>query len=88
VCAPLGDDRITLAHDMPRDGFGSLAIIAIPAEETYAANVLAVGDVVLAAEGYPRSHAALAAAGFRVVPLATTEFRKADGALTCLSILI
>ena len=35
----------------------------------------------------PMTYEALTKAGFTVVPLATTEFRKADGALTCLSIV-
>ncbi|HEY5926532.1 MAG TPA: arginine deiminase family protein [Kofleriaceae bacterium] len=88
VCAPLGDDRITLADGtIPRAAFGDIDVVAIPAAESYAANVLAIGDRVLAADGFPRSHDALTRAGFDVTPLATTEFRKADGALTCLSIL-
>ncbi len=88
VCAPLGDDRITLADGtIPRAAFGDVGVVAIPAEESYAANVLAIGSRVIAAAGFPRTHDALARAGFEVVPLATTEFRKADGSLTCLSIL-
>jgi dimethylargininase len=88
VCAPLGDDRITLADDtIPRSAFGSVDIVAIPAAERYAANVLAIGDRVIIADGFPRTREVLERAGFRVTALATTEFRKADGALTCLSIL-
>lgn len=86
VCAPLGDDRITLVTGVPR--FGSFAVVEVPAAESYAANVLAIGSRVLIADGFPQTADALARAGFDVVPLATTEFRKADGALTCLSILI
>ena len=78
----------TLVDRMPRDGFGAVAVVAIPAEEAYAANVLAVTDRVLIAAGFPRTHEALVRAGYNVVPLATSEFRKADGALTCLSILV
>ncbi len=88
VCAPLGDDRITLADDsIPRAAFGDIDVVRIPAAESYAANVLAIGDRVIVADGFPRTHEALTRAGLRIVPLATTEFRKADGALTCLSIL-
>jgi dimethylargininase len=85
VCAPLGDDRITLAEGPLH--VDDVAIVRVPAEESYAANVLAVGDRVLCAEGFPRTRDALAAAGFHVTALATSEFRKADGALTCLSVL-
>jgi len=88
VCAPLGDDRITLADgSIPREAFGDVHVLRVPAEETYAANCLAVGDGVLCAKGYPRARDALAAAGFATIELDTSEFRKADGALTCLSIL-
>jgi dimethylargininase len=88
VCAPLGDDRITLADgSIPRDAFGDVHAVRIPAGESYAANVLALGDRVIVAAGFPRAHEALTRAGLRIVPLVTTEFRKADGALTCLSIL-
>ncbi|HEY5946562.1 MAG TPA: arginine deiminase-related protein [Kofleriaceae bacterium] len=88
VCAPLGDDRITLADDsIPRDAFGDLDVVRVPVDESYAANVLCIGDRVLVADGFPRTREALERAGLRVTPLDTTEFRKADGALTCLSIL-
>jgi N-dimethylarginine dimethylaminohydrolase len=43
---------------------------------------------VIVSAGHPLTSAALAAAGYRVLPLRTTEFRKADGSLTCLSILV
>jgi dimethylargininase len=88
VCAPLGDDRITLADGtIPRDAFGALDVVAVPAEESYAANVLCIGNRVLVADGFPRTREVLERAAFRTMALATGEFRKADGALTCLSIL-
>lgn len=88
VCAPLGDDRITLADDtIPVRDFGSVDIVRVPAEEAYAANVLAIGSSVLVPSGFPRTRDALAAAGYSPLELHTSEFRKADGALTCLSII-
>jgi dimethylargininase len=88
VCAPLGDDRITLAEGtIPREAFGGLHVVPVPAGESYAANVLCIGERVLVADGYPRTREALERAGLRTMALATSEFRKADGALTCLSIL-
>lgn len=88
VCAPLPDGRITLADaTIPRAAFGDLDVVTIPAREAYAANVLALPDRVLVADGFPDARAAIEAAGFTTHALATTEFRKADGALTCLSVL-
>jgi N-dimethylarginine dimethylaminohydrolase len=42
---------------------------------------------LVAAEGV-RTQALVAAAGFRVVAVDTSELRKADGALTCLSVIL
>ena len=49
---------------------------------------LILGLGVIVADGFPRTRAALEAAGFTVHAVATTEVRKADGSLTCLSQLI
>jgi dimethylargininase len=87
ICAPLGDDRITLVEGTPRDAFAGLDVVEIPRAEAYAANVLALGKTVLVARGYPRTAERLAA-DFEVITLDTSEFRKADGSLTCLSLLL
>jgi dimethylargininase len=87
VCAPLGDQRITLAEGVPREPFAGLEIVTIPAAESYAANTLAIGRHALVSRGYPRTAEAIARAGYTVIELDTSEFRKADGALTCLSIV-
>jgi dimethylargininase len=89
VCAPLGPDRITLADaTIARDAFAGVDIVAVPAAESYAANVLAHRERALVADGFPRTRDMLERAGIATTALATTEFRKADGALTCLSIVI
>lgn len=89
VCAPLGDDRVLVARGaLPAGTFGGAAVIEAPAEEGYAANAVAIGDAVVMSEGFPRTQEALARAGFAVQAVPTTEVRKADGALTCLSILV
>jgi dimethylargininase len=96
VCSPLGDGRVLLAEGTLPPGLFDAAIVWVPAEERYAANAVAIGadgsdgaDVthVIAAAEYPRTLEALAAAGLRVHPVPTSEVRKADGSLTCQSIL-
>ena len=89
VCARLGDERVLVAEGaLPDDTFGEATVIRVPAAESYAANALAIGDTVLCADGFPQTRDILETAGFRTVPLVTTEARKADGALTCMSILV
>ncbi len=88
VVTPLGDHRILLAEDsIDRAVFRDLEIVWVPAEETYAANAVAIGAHVIVADGYPRTHDALVAASFVVHPVPCSEVRKADGSLTCQSIV-
>jgi dimethylargininase len=87
VCTPLGENRILLAeHSLAPSTFDA-DVIAIPADETYAANAVAVGAHVIVADGFPRTHEALARAGFTLHAVPTSEVRKADGSLTCQSLL-
>ncbi|MEO7096179.1 MAG: arginine deiminase-related protein [Polyangiales bacterium] len=89
VCSALGDDRVLLAEGtIPRETFAGLDVVMIPNDEAYAANCLAHGGSALVSSGFAATHETLDRAGVRVVPLETSEIRKADGALTCLSILV
>lgn len=72
------DERVFAAHE----------ILRVPPDESYAANCLAVNDVVLVSEGYPKTKSLLESTGREVVAVPTTEFRKGGGSLTCLSILL
>lgn len=69
------------------DAFKELEVIRIPEDEAYAADALAIGDVVLMAARRPASHRLVTEAGFEVVPVEVGEFEKCEGAITCLSIL-
>ena len=88
ICSPLGDDRVLLAAEtLPPSVFAGFDVLTIPAEEAYAANAVALERGVIVADDHPRTSEILAAAGFDVRPVPTSEVRKADGSLTCQSIL-
>jgi dimethylargininase len=88
VVSPLGGGAVLLADDsLSPDLFAGARIVRVPAEETYAANAVAVDGHVVVAEEFPRTHAALRDAGFTIHPVPTTEVRKADGSLTCQSLV-
>ena len=61
--------------------------LVVDKKEVYAANTLAIGDVVLMTKGYPASEQLVKDAGFDVITLDMSEFEKCEGALTCLSLL-
>jgi dimethylargininase len=88
VCSPLGETTMLLAEDtVPPNVFGAVRILTVPADEAHAANCLCVGATVLMPAGFPKTRRLVEAEGFQARELDTTEIRKADGALTCLSIV-
>lgn len=60
--------------------------IVIPEEEAYAANCIWVNDTVIVPEGYPAVLKAVQDAGYKTLVVDTSEFRKIDGGLSCLSL--
>jgi dimethylargininase len=64
-----------------------LELLSVPAAEAYAANVLGIGDSVIMPAGYPAVESLLRRRGFRPLPVPMSEFCKADGGVTCLSLL-
>ncbi len=68
--------------------FAGHAWIDVDPAEPGAANALLVGETVLYPTAFPRTRDRLQNAGSRVVPIDASELAKAEGALTCCSLLI
>jgi len=68
--------------------FKGLDWIVVSEAERYAANCLALGETVLMPAGFDRVAGEIRKRGFRVVELDMTEFEKADGGVTCLSLRV
>ena len=60
--------------------------IVIPEEEAYAANCIWVNGTVIVPEGYPAVLKAVQDTGYETLVVDTSEFRKIDGGLSCLSL--
>jgi dimethylargininase len=76
------------APDRLRIDVGAERVIAVPPEEAWAANTLGRGNRIVVGAGFPRTAKAVRDAGFEPVTVDVSEFRKGDGSLTCLSILL
>jgi dimethylargininase len=88
VVSRLGGDRILLAPDtIPARAFGNMHVIHGPPDEAYAANCVAIGDYVIVAEGFASTAHELRRSGYTVHEVPCSEVRKADGSLTCQSII-
>jgi len=89
ACTYLGNNYVILSKGNFDTGILSgLNRIVVPKGEEYAADCLAVNGTILMARGHPRTKKLVENEGFPVVELDMSEFRKGDGALTCLSIIL
>ena len=60
--------------------------IVVAKAEAYAANTLLVNGHLLTPAGFPGTRQKLEVLGFEIIELETSEVRKMDGGLTCMSI--
>ena len=58
----------------------------VPEEEAYGANCIWMNGTVIVPEGYPSVLAAVKEAGYETIVVDTSEYRKIDGGLSCLSL--
>ncbi len=69
--------------------FEGMRIVTTPPGDAHGANVVCLPDGrILVAVDLPRSAETVAAAGFEVTTVDISEFARADGGLTCLSVRI
>lgn len=61
--------------------------ILVPSKEEYAANTLVIGKYVIIPAGFPETTEKLRAEGYEVLPVPMSEFYKADGGVSCLSLI-
>lgn len=68
--------------------FADFEIVTVDAAEPSAANVLRLRDRVVVASAFPRTADRLAARGLEVVAVDASELAKAEGAVTCCSLIV
>jgi dimethylargininase len=86
ACSYLGDDTVLVYRPyVDTAAFAGLRVIDTP--DADAVNVLRIHNTVLVAEGFPRTADLLRQMNVQVRPLDNSEIRKAEGALTCCSLL-
>ena len=68
--------------------FREYELIEIDSSEPMAANVLAIGDRVICAEEHPKTRRRLEAHGFVTLAVPAGELARAEGGVTCGSVLV
>ncbi len=89
ACTALPDGRLLLNPDwLDGAALQGFRWVRVPDEEPDAANVALVGDRVCMAAGHPRTAERVRELGFEVRTIDLSEFAKAEGCVTCLSLLL
>ena len=68
--------------------FEKYELVEIDPSEPYAANCLPIGDSIIYPTSFPKTQARLEERGFKIVNVEVDELAKAEGAVTCCSLVI
>ena len=70
-----------------KENFPGMQFIEVDSSESYAANALWVGESIIYPSSFPKTQAKLAQAGIRMSIIDADELAKAEGAVTCCSLI-
>jgi dimethylargininase len=85
--AYLEENNLAVCGEMLiKDEFTGFNLLPIPEEESYAANSIWINGTVLVPAGFPRTSGIIRGAGYPILEVDVSEFRKLDGGLSCLSL--
>jgi dimethylargininase len=83
------DDTVLLNRAwVSPSAFAGRDVLDVDATEPFGANVLRVGDALVYGSQFPRTRAMLESRGFSVNTVDCAELAKAEGAVTCCSLVI
>ena len=84
----LSDDTVLINPEwVDVSVFADYQQIAVDSSEPHAANVVRVGDAILMPACFPETQKKIEVAGFAVSTVDVSELQKAEGAVTCCSVL-
>lgn len=84
----VADDTLLVQPQwIDRGIFDGMRIIEVDPDEAHAANALRIGDVAVLPACFPRTRQRLVDAGIEVASVDVSELQKAEGAVTCCSLV-
>lgn len=84
------DDKTLLINPKWVDAeiFSGFDLIEADESEPFSANCLPVGDAIIYPTSFPKTAARLSGRGYRIKPVVVDELAKAEGAVTCCSLIV
>lgn len=80
------NNLVVCGEFLEKPEFQKFNILPISQDEDYAANCIWVNGTVLVPRGFPKAKKMIEDAGYPLLELEMSEFRKADGGLSCISL--
>ena len=88
ACSALPDGRFLVNADwIDASPLPASRLLPVPNGEPWAGDVLVIGGRIIVSDAFPRTAELLARSGWEVVPVSVSEFAKAEGGVTCLSLV-
>ncbi|HEY4303614.1 MAG TPA: arginine deiminase-related protein [Gemmatimonadaceae bacterium] len=88
ACSALPDGRFLVnAAWIDTSSFDASRLIQVPDDEPWAGDVLVIGEQIIASDAFAETIVLLTELGWRVIPVSVSEFAKAEGGVTCLSLV-
>lgn len=86
-CTFLGREVILNPDWVEPTAFAEYPVVQVPEDEPAAADVLLLDDGIVMADSFPHTAALVRSLGHDVETIDVSEFQKAEGGVTCLSLL-
>ena len=80
------NNMLVCGEFVAKEAFRQFNRIVIPEDEAYAANCIWVNGKVIVPDRFPAVEKKIREAGYEVLRVDTSEYRKLDGGLSCLSL--
>jgi dimethylargininase len=89
ACTALPDQRLLVNPEwIDVTTLGDFEVVSIPTREPFGANIVCLGDRVIAAAEHRQTADLIRGLGFELGTVELDEFAKAEGGVTCLSLLV
>lgn len=80
------NNLLAFGEFLHEEEFRSFNIIEVDEDESYAANCIWVNNNIVVPKGFPKTKDKIIDAGYTIMEVDVSEFRKLDGGLSCLSL--
>jgi len=89
ACTALPDQRLLVnPHWLDIEALSGFELVAVPAAEPWGANMVCLGERIIAAAEHHQTADLIRGLGFDLCTVALDEFAKAEAGATCLSLLL